>query len=125
MRARYHRLVAELRCPQCMNTNLAGSDGIVARDLRREVHRQLLAGRSDREILDYMRNRYGDFVLYRPRLTYRTLFIWLGPALLLLVGLAWLTSLILRHSRATPALSGQERRRLSAILRDAERGDGR
>ena len=60
---RYDALIAELRCPQCLNTNLAGSDAMIAQDLRREVHRMLLDGRSDDEILDFMHERYGDFIL--------------------------------------------------------------
>ena len=68
LRQRYDNLIAELRCPQCLNTNLAGSDAMIAQDLRREVHRMLLDGMEDDEILTFMHERYGDFILYEPRL---------------------------------------------------------
>ena len=66
MQLRYDALIAELRCPQCLNTNLAGSDAMIAQDLRREVYRMLQDGHSDDEILDFMHARYGDFILYSP-----------------------------------------------------------
>jgi cytochrome c-type biogenesis protein CcmH len=84
-RDRYHALIDELRCPQCLNTNLAGSDAMIAQDLRREVHRLVLEGHTDAEILDFMYERYGDFILYEPRVNYRTFALWFGPLLLLLL----------------------------------------
>ena len=67
-RERYNALIDELRCPQCLNTNLAGSDAMIAMNLRREVHRMVLEGTSNDEIKQFMFERYGDFILYRPRL---------------------------------------------------------
>jgi len=87
MEQRYQQLINELRCPQCLNTNLAGSDSMIAKDLRREVHEQILAGRTNEEILDFMQQRYGDFVLYRPRMQLSTLLLWAGPLVVLLLGL--------------------------------------
>lgn len=114
-RARYERLIAELRCPQCLNTNLAGSDAMIARDLRREVRRLVLEGRPDREILDFMHARYGDFILYRPRLDAGTALLWFGPlGLLLAAGLAWLA--VVRARRPAVVLSEEEQARLARLL---------
>ena len=88
---RYEELISELRCPQCLNTNLAGSDAMIAQDLRREVHRMLIEGKTNEEVLDFMYYRYGDFVLYDPRFDLKTFILWLSPFLLFIVsGLIWL-----------------------------------
>jgi len=87
MRNRYNGLIDELRCPQCLNTNLAGSDAMVARDLRREVHRLVVEGKSDDEVREFMLARYGDFILYDPQLKKETLILWFGPLVLLLLAL--------------------------------------
>ena len=84
MRDRYQGLIAELRCPKCQNQNLAGSDSAVAQDLRREVRLLLEEGRSDQEIRQFMRERYGDFILYNPPLDGVTLVLWLIPGIFLL-----------------------------------------
>ncbi|MDD9891868.1 MAG: cytochrome c-type biogenesis protein CcmH [Gammaproteobacteria bacterium] len=83
---RFRTLSDELRCPMCQNTNLSGSTGGVAEDLRREVHRMILEGMSDREIEQFMFERYGDFIFYRPRLRAQTLLLWFGPIIFLLIG---------------------------------------
>lgn len=117
LQQRHHALIAELRCPQCLNTNLAGSDSMIARDLRREVHRMLLEGMSDEEILDFMYQRYGDFILYKPRLQQGTLLLWFGPLVLLLIAMiiAWR---LLKSGKADPAnLSDSEAERLKALLK--------
>ena len=79
-------LIDELRCPKCQNQNLSGSDADIAADLRRELHRLLLAGKTDREIITFMVDRYGDFILYRPRLQMNTSLLWFAPVILLLSG---------------------------------------
>ncbi|MDX1626028.1 MAG: cytochrome c-type biogenesis protein [Wenzhouxiangellaceae bacterium] len=85
-RARYHALIGELRCTVCQNQALASSDAPLAADLRRTVYRQIHAGRTDTEIRQFMRDRYGDFVLYNPPLAGHTLLLWAGPPLLLIIG---------------------------------------
>lgn len=85
-RQRYLTLIDELRCPKCQNQNLSGSDADIAADLRRELHRLLLAGKTDREIITFMVDRYGDFILYRPRLQMNTSLLWFAPVILLLSG---------------------------------------
>jgi cytochrome c-type biogenesis protein CcmH len=84
--ARFKKLTLELRCLVCQNQNLADSDAQLAHDLRAEVHEMLLAGKSDDEIKQFMVERYGDFVLYRPPVQQNTYLLWLGPIVLLLIG---------------------------------------
>ena len=79
LQVRYKQLSAELRCPKCQNQNIADSDAPIARDLRKLLHRQLEAGSSNEEIMQYMVERYGEFVLYRPRFEGVTLILWLFP----------------------------------------------
>jgi cytochrome c-type biogenesis protein CcmH len=88
---RFRRLSNELRCPMCQNTNLTGSTGGVAEDLRREVHRMIMEGWTDAEIEQFMFERYGDFIFYRPRLRPETILLWFGPLIFLIIGslVAW------------------------------------
>jgi cytochrome c-type biogenesis protein CcmH len=113
--ARYRALIAEFRCPKCLNTNLAGSDAPIAQDLRRTVHRLVVTeGLSDQQIRDYLQDRYGDFVLYNPPFRPGTWLLWLAPAVFALVGALVLWRL-LRQPPADP-LSEQERARLRDIV---------
>ena len=120
LRARHHQLIDELRCPQCLNTNIAGSDAMIAKDLRREVHRLLLEGKTDEEILTFMQQRYGDFILYNPRVTAGTVVLWFGPLLLLVVAGAILVTVIRRRRRAEVLEVDTDR--LDALLN--RRGEG-
>ena len=83
---RFRQLSDELRCPMCQNTNLSGSTGGVAEDLRREIYRMIMEGLTDREIEQFMFERYGDFIFYRPRLRADTFLLWFGPIIFLLIG---------------------------------------
>lgn len=89
---RYRQLSIELRCPKCQNQNIAESNAPISRDLRRALYEQLEAGSSDREILDYMATRYGEFVRYRPDFSKKTALLWIVPFLFLVFGLGilWL-----------------------------------
>ncbi|MBU3069979.1 cytochrome c-type biogenesis protein CcmH [Aestuariicella sp. G3-2] len=123
-RQRYLSFVEEMRCPKCQNQNLEGSDSPIAADLRRELYRMLQEGKSDKEIVDFMVNRYGDYVLYRPQLKRNTLLLWSLPAVLLLLG-AVMVGLTLRHRRKSKAqgeesLNPLEQERLNQLLSDAE-----
>ena len=114
---RFQALSAELRCPKCLNTNLSGSDSPIAADLRRTVARMVREGYSDQEIRDYLLDRYGDFILYRPRLTAQTLLLWFGPALLLAFG-AFVVFRIARAAREEDRpieLDDADRARLEAL----------
>ena len=84
MEADYNKLVGELRCLVCQNQNLASSDADLAQDLRRETYDMLSEGKSPQQVVDFMVERYGDFVLYRPQFKSNTYLLWLGPFLLLL-----------------------------------------
>ncbi len=101
--ARFHALNAELRCPKCLNTNLWGSDAPIARDLRRTVATMLREGHSDQEIRNYLVSRYGDFILYNPRFTAKTAALWVGPFVLLFLGLAIIGVMIRNQRRAARA----------------------
>jgi len=123
-RQRYQSFVDDLRCPKCQNQNLSGSDSPIASDLRRELHDLLKNGMSDKEIVDFMVDRYGDYVLYNPRLQPNTWLLWFAPLALLLVG-GLVIALIVRRRRnagvpeRTP-LTKTEQDRLNALLKKAE-----
>ncbi|MDO4897391.1 MAG: cytochrome c-type biogenesis protein CcmH [Moraxella sp.] len=117
--ARYKALIEELRCPKCQNQNLAGSDAPIAVDLKNQTYQMINDGRSDTEIRQYMFDRYGDFISYKPPVRPSTWILWLFPPLLLVVlVLGWLYKA--RQKRTTSeqvdALSSTEEARLSAIL---------
>jgi cytochrome c-type biogenesis protein CcmH len=83
---RYWGLIREVRCPKCLNESIADSGAPVAADLRREVHRLVAEGKSDAEVKDFLSSRYGDFVLYRPRVAPVTYALWGGPFVFLVIG---------------------------------------
>ena len=97
--ARMVRITSELRCLVCQNQTIADSNAGLAVDLRKETREMLKQGKSDAEIVDYMTARYGDFVLYRPPLRTKTVPLWFGPALLLLIGGTVLVLTLRRRSR--------------------------
>ncbi len=99
LEARMLRIATELRCLVCQNQTIADSQADLAVDLRRQVREMLQQGRSEREIVDYMTARYGDFVLYRPPMKGTTMLLWYGPALLLVGGIAVLLLVLRRRSR--------------------------
>jgi len=99
---RFHALTAELRCVQCQNQSLADSNAQIAHDLRREVLKLMHEGRSDAEIKQFLVERYGEFVLYRPQLEASTVLLWFGPGLLLLAGAVLLIVYVRRRGRAVP-----------------------
>jgi len=115
---RVNALSAELRCLVCQNQSLADSHAPLAIDLKNQVREQLQAGRSESDVIDYMTQRYGDFVLYRPPFKATTLVLWLGPALLLLIGIGlyWRTLRQGQHQGAPAAVSPDEARRAEALL---------
>lgn len=116
--ARYRHLVEELRCPKCQNQNLAGSDAMVAHDLKDRTYQLVMAGKSDDEIRQYMVDRYGDFITYRPPLRAGTLLLWGGPALLLLAVAALLLWRVRRPAAGPAPLSEAEQARLRELLDD-------
>lgn len=122
-RQRYRSLVEELRCPKCQNQNIADSDAPIAMDLREQIFRMLEEGQSNEQIVEFLVSRYGDFVLYKPPVTARTLLLWYGPAVLLGAGFVLLGVIVLRRrgKSATLAsgLSADEQQRLAALLKQS------
>jgi cytochrome c-type biogenesis protein CcmH len=86
LQARYEKIIAEVRCMQCQNESLKDSEAFLAVDLRREIRRLLSEGKTDAEVFDFVVARYGEFALYRPRMSGKTLFLWIAPLLLLAAG---------------------------------------
>lgn len=118
---RYQHLIQELRCPKCQNQNLADSDAPIAQDLRRELHRMILAGQADGQIVDYMVQRYGNFVLYRPPLDKVTLVLWTAPLLLLLLAFAFIFRLRSKKTGlniAAAQLSQEEQANIQALVQN-------
>ena len=119
--ATYTQLIEELRCLVCQNQNLADSNAELAIDLRRQVKEMVSAGSDRDQIADYMVDRYGDFVLYRPPVKGSTWFLWFGPLLLFFVAALSLAVVIRRRSAGeaeTEHLSDAERQRAEKLLQD-------
>lgn len=116
---RLNAISEELRCLVCQNESIAGSRAELAVDLRREIRTMISQGKTDQEIRDFMVERYGDFVLYRPPVKATTLFLWVGPFVLLIVGfLAMLMALRRRKSQVVAAvLTEEDQRRAEALLK--------
>ena len=102
LEARVMKVSGELRCLVCQNETIAASHADLAVDLRNQVREMLRSGQSEAEVMKYMTDRYGDFVLYRPPVKPATLLLWYGPALLLVGGLAVLLVVLRRRSRMAP-----------------------
>lgn len=133
---RFSALTDELRCPKCQNQNIADSNSPIANDLRREIYRMVEEGMTDDQIVDFLVDRYGEFVLYKPRLSSKTLVLWGGPLLFLLLGLGALFSMLRKNAKteiaiapaqtaaadkgeplkASGGLSEEERKRLNDLL---------
>lgn len=117
-------LSEELRCLVCQNQNIADSNAELAQDLRREIRTMIAAGKSDKEIIDFMVVRYGDFVLYRPPVQGNTLLLWGGPLVLMALGLFLLARYLRQRTRRIEAgdqpLSAEDARRAAALLNESE-----
>jgi cytochrome c-type biogenesis protein CcmH len=99
MQQRYLDMTHELRCVQCQNEAIADSPVSLAADLRRQVREMIVAGKSDEDIREYMVARYGEFILFRPRMNLRTVWLWAAPALLLAAGLLAALRVLVRRTR--------------------------
>jgi cytochrome c-type biogenesis protein CcmH len=108
-------LAHELRCLVCQNQTLADSNAPLAQDLRNQIREQLKAGKSERDVIDFMVARYGDFVLYRPPFKAATVGLWAGPFVLLALG-AWLLLRRVRKKAPPSELTEAERRRAAQLL---------
>tara|TARA_R110002049_G_scaffold13509_2_gene58634 strand:+ start:267313 stop:267774 length:462 start_codon:yes stop_codon:yes gene_type:complete len=115
---RYKHILSELRCLVCQNQTVAESSSDLANDLRIEVKEMLERGESDQEILTFMSDRYGDFVLYNPPVRPRTYLLWAGPFLLLIGGIITALILVKRRSKGVvdDQLSDDDKQRLKDLL---------
>lgn len=120
------KLTADLRCLVCQNESLAASQADLARDLRREVRELIVQGKSDSEIVDYLVQRYGDFIRYRPPLRPDTLPLWIGPFMLLVFGSTGLLLYIRRRSQQGDAqVDAAELARVQQLLAAAREGEAK
>lgn len=115
-------LSEDLRCLVCQNESLAGSRADFANDLRREIREQMKANKSDKEIIDFLVARYGDFVLYRPPVKSTTLLLWFGPFIFLAIGAILLVVYLKRRRRQIedPVLSEHQREQAEALLKEGK-----
>ena len=117
---RFQALTKELRCPKCQNQNLAGSNSPIAADLRKELYELLQQGKADSEIVSFMVDRYGEFVLYRPRVSSLTYVLWFGPIVLILLGIIVVIVIVRRKpvAKSDLVLSKEQQDKLNNFLND-------
>jgi cytochrome c-type biogenesis protein CcmH len=119
------RIANDLRCLVCQNETIAASHADLAVDLRNQIRQQLRAGRTEAQIKEYMVDRYGDFVLYRPPMKPLTWALWIGPFVLLAAMLVWYVRLLRRRARvAPPPMDDAQRARARALLEGADPAAG-
>lgn len=114
--AAYESLTSELRCLVCQNQTIADSNAELAKDLREEIFEMLRQGKSKQEIIQFMTERYGDFVLYKPPFNAITSLLWLAPALFLIIGLITIISFIRAKKTATTAIDADKLAQARALL---------
>ncbi|MBS3934759.1 MAG: cytochrome c-type biogenesis protein CcmH [Sulfuritalea sp.] len=117
------KIAEELRCLVCQNESIAGSQAELAVDLRNEVRDLIKAGKTDRQVKDFLVARYGEFVLYRPQFKPTTYALWIGPFVLLLVGFVALFSYLRKRSRKVedaPPLTEADRKRAEVLLKESQ-----
>ena len=115
----YQELIAELRCLVCQNQNLADSNAELARDLRRKTREMVRSGNSRQQVVEYMVNRYGDFVLYRPPLKSATVVLWFSPFVLLfiIIFIAWRRTRADATRSSPPTLSDEQLQQVQSLLK--------
>ena len=109
-------LAAELRCLVCQNQTIADSNAPLALDLRNTIREQLKKGASERDVIEFMTARYGDFVLYNPPFKATTVLLWLGPFLILVLGLLFLFKKLKSRPKASEELTAEEHARAAELL---------
>ena len=125
-RKRYQSFIEEMRCPKCQNQNLAGSDSPISIDLRSTLYEMIKLDKSDKEITDFMVERYGDYILYRPRVTPATYVLWGAPVALLVIGIVVVILILHRRRRlaitqVSQQLTDEEQARLNSLLKSADK----
>ncbi|CBL46427.1 Cytochrome C biogenesis protein [gamma proteobacterium HdN1] len=113
--ARFRVLTHELRCPKCQNQNINDSNAPLAKDMKDHVYQKINEGKSNQEIVDYLVERYGDFVTYRPRMSFGVALLWIAPALL--GGLVLIVVWLARRPQQSAGLAATDRTQLDALLR--------
>lgn len=125
LHTRYQHMITELRCPKCQNQNLADSDSPISADLRRQIRSMLEEGRSDAQIEDYLVARYGDYILYRPRLQDSTYVLWLAPIFLLVTAILLFFFIVRRQRQSVrvqeAVLDAQDKAQLDQLLTPSQR----
>ncbi|MDD2740381.1 MAG: cytochrome c-type biogenesis protein CcmH [Methylomonas lenta] len=117
----YQNLISELRCLVCQNQTIADSNADLAKDLRQQVYEMLQQGKSQQDVVDFMTQRYGDFVMYRPAFSLKTGLLWLGPSAFLLIGVITVFMLARnKKAKAQITLDKQQQTRLNDILQKGE-----
>lgn len=111
--ALFLELSKELRCPKCQNQNLADSDAMIAADLKRKVHELITQGQNKQQVIEYMKQRYGDFVYYQPPVNAMTIWLWVLPVLFIIAVLLWL---IMQRKKAQVSLDPAQRQRAEELL---------
>jgi cytochrome c-type biogenesis protein CcmH len=118
---RFRSLSAELRCLVCQNQSLADSNAGLAQDLRSELYQQVLSGNSNNQIINFMTERYGDFILYKPRFATKTLLLWLTPILLFIIGVFCLVRFSKLRDQEQPIQATEEElQKIRALLQAEE-----
>jgi cytochrome c-type biogenesis protein CcmH len=118
---RYHRLLEDLRCLKCANQSLAGSQAGLARDLRHQVYKQVVQGKSDKQVIQYLVDRYGDYVLYDPQLKPGTVLLFVLPIILLMLGLLFLFLTIWQKQKQSPnQLNNSDLERVDKLLAESD-----
>ena len=114
----FHHLTQILRCPKCQNQNIADSNASLAKDLRNKTYQLVKKGQSSDQIVAYMVKRYGNFIRYDPPMTPATIFLWIGPLLVILIGFYMLFYLTRKQKKQPSELDGTETRRLKILLKE-------
>jgi len=104
----FRKLAEELRCPKCQNQNLADSNAMISSDLRRELYQQVKDGKQGNEIIEFMVNRYGEFVLYKPKMNARTFALWYGPLFLLGIAVMVFAFVVFKRRKNNAVAAGDE-----------------
>lgn len=122
---RYQSLIEKTRCLVCQNQSLADSHADLAQDLRKEIYNMVVSGKTDGQITQFLVERYGDFVLYKPPLKENTWLLWFGPFLFLLIGLIAAIIIIKKQSvtNANNAMNEEQKKRLAELLNEVPDGD--
>lgn len=116
---RYQQLIGEIRCLVCQNQTLADSPADLAQDLRQEVYQMIIAGKQNQDVINFLVERYGDFVIYRPPLKPSTWVLWFAPFVLLFLAIVFIIHLIRRRSQeSVQKLNQQEQEKLSCLFGD-------